>query len=460
MKIRNIIKSLLLSLVVVFAASCDKKLDVDPRQSIDADDALTTPADVEGAVVGCYAIMGRGALYGTSLLMDADLQASSGYCSWRGTFGDFLDVSLKTMTTVNSEASRVWINAYDAINMANTVIDALGVVTDPGQKDQFEGEALFVRGIMHFELVRFYAKPWGTTAANDHLGVVIKTTATKTEEQAFERIPRSTVSQVYAQVIADLTAASNKLPDDNGTRADRFVALAMLSRVYMMQGNYTNALQAANLVIASNKYAMNAGVAAVFDNKNTRESIWEIQQNDQNNAGNSNDGMATFYASLEGIGRADLRMNANFVNLYDPIDSRVSEWYYIGEGARPGAIYCAKWKSFSQNLPVIRIAEMYLTRAECNIRLGTTTGATPEEDLAQIVNPLRNKLASYVNPTLDDVLFERYLELAFEGVRIHDVKRLRLSNGAFAWNADKLVFPIPQSEVDATEGVIIQNLGY
>jgi hypothetical protein len=50
MKIRNIIKSLLLSLVVVFAASCDKKLDVDPRQSIDAADALTTPGDVEGAV--------------------------------------------------------------------------------------------------------------------------------------------------------------------------------------------------------------------------------------------------------------------------------------------------------------------------------------------------------------------------------------------------------------------------
>jgi hypothetical protein len=153
-------------------------------------------------------------------------------------------------------------------------------------------------------------------------------------------------------------------------------------------------------------------------------------------------------------------MNSNFVNLYDPIDSRVSEWYYIGEGARPGAIYCAKWKSFSQNLPVIRIAEMYLTRAECNIRLGIATGATPEEDLAQIVNPLRNKLASYVSPTLNDVLFERYLELAFEGVRIHDVKRLRLSNGAFAWNADKMVFPIPQSEVDATEGVIIQNAGY
>jgi tetratricopeptide (TPR) repeat protein len=467
MKKKHIIKVFAITAAIITFAACDKKLDVKPRQSIDAESALTTPADVEAAVVGCYSIMGGGALYGTSLMMDADLQASSGYCSWRGTFADFLDVALKTMTPLNSEAARIWTNGYQAINMANTVLENLSVVTDAGQKNKLEGEALFVRGLMHFSLVRFYGKPWGATVNNSHPGIVIKTAATKTEQQAFERIPRSTVAQVYAAVIADLTAAANKLPDDNGTRADRYTALAILARVYLQQGDYANALAAANAVIQSGKYSMNASVTAVFDNKNTRESIWEIQQNDQNNAGTSNDGMATFYASLPGIGRADLRMNNNFLNTYPAGDLRRSEWYYLGTGARPANPangifnnYCGKWKSFSQNLPIIRIAEMFLIRAECNIRLGSTVGATPAADLAQIRNPVRTNLPSFIAPTLNDVLQERIFELAFEGVRIHDIKRLKGTTGSLAWDNDFLVFPIPQREIDATEGIITQNPGY
>jgi hypothetical protein len=132
----------------------------------------------------------------------------------------------------------------------------------------------------------------------------------------------------------------------------------------------------------------------------------------------------------------------------------------VGTGSRPGNTYTSKWKSFSQNLPVIRIAEMYLIRAETNLRLGTTVGDTPANDLAKVRNPIRTNLAVIAAPTLADVLAERTLELAFEGLRIHDIKRLRLSVGALPWNDPKLVFPIPQREIDASEGVIVQNTGY
>jgi hypothetical protein len=214
-------------------------------------------------------------------------------------------------------------------------------------------------------------------------------------------------------------------------------------------------------VIESGYFKMNAAVTAVFSNKNTDESIWEIQQNEQNNAGTANNGMATFYASLPGIGRADVRVTASYVDdNYPAGDLRASEWYYIGTGARPGNLYSGKWKSFSQNLPVIRIAEMYLTRAEANFRLGSAVGATPAEDLAQIKNPVRTNTTVPPVITLDDILEERFIELAFEGQRIHDLRRLRLPTGSFAWNDDKLVFPIPQREVDATNGIIVQNPGY
>jgi hypothetical protein len=170
--------------------------------------------------------------------------------------------------------------------------------------------------------------------------------------------------------------------------------------------------------------------------------------------------MATFYASLPGIGRADVRVVPSFVSNYPAGDLRATEWYYIGTGARPGNTYSGKWKSFSMNIPVIRIAEMYLTRAEANIRLGSAVGATPGQDLAQVKNLVRTNSVAPLVPTLADVLNERFIELAFEGQRIHDLRRLRLSTGAFAWNADELVFPIPKREVDATGGVLIQNPGY
>jgi tetratricopeptide (TPR) repeat protein len=468
MKLNNKILGLVAGLSLLLTA-CEKQLEVNPQQSIDAETALQNDQDVNSAIVGCYSILAGGNLYGTNLLMHPELLAadpSSGstspqrYATWSGTFSGPRQVYNKSMTRENGEASRLWTAAYSAINNANNVLEALDKVNDADLRTQLEGEALFIRGIMHFELVRFFAKQWGATAGNTQLGVVIKTKATKDEVAAFDKAPRSTVADVYAQVINDLTAAIEKLPEINDVRATKYTALAFLSRVYLQQGNYNDALTAANEVIESGYFKMNASVAAVFSNKNTAESVWEIQQNEQNNAGTSNDGMATFFASLPGIGRADFRIPAQFPMVFPAGDLRQVEWYYVGTGARPGNVYCAKWKSFSQNLPIIRIAEMYLVRAECNIRLGLEIGATPAEDLAQVRNTVRTNSIAPASPTLDDILNERFLELAHEGHRIHDIRRLKLNAGQYTWDADELVFPIPQRDVDATEGIIEQNPGY
>ncbi len=442
-----------------YLTSCNKVLDVAPLQSIDAETAIETDEDVNAAVVGCYSILGGGQLYGTNLFLLPDLLASESYCTWRGTFQGQRQVASKTMTADNSESARTWVAGYRAINNANLVLANLDKVSDPGLKAQYEGEALFVRGILHFELVRLYAKPWGATTDNSHIGVVIKTTPTTTEAQASQSTPRTSVANVYTQVIDDLENAAALLPEDNGTRASRYTALAFLSRVYLQQNEYAKARDAASEVIESGYYALNASVSAAFSNKNTKESIWEIQQNDQNNAGQSNDGMATFYANLIGIGRADVRISSAFLANYPSGDLRRSEWYYLGE-TRTTSNFCGKWKAFAQNLPVVRIAEMYLTRAECNLRLSTSIGDSPDNDMAEVRNSIRTNSAFSASVTLADVLKEREIELAFEGVRIHDFKRLKKSTGAFAWDDAKLVMPIPRREVDATGGIIEQNSGY
>lgn len=458
MTLKYSIQTFILSSFIIAIQSCDKQLDVEPQESIDASTALTTASDVDAAVIGAYSVLAEGSLYGTNFFMLADLQASEGYAIWGGTFQGQRQVASKTMTRDNAEAERTWNNAYEAINTANIVLNAVNVVTDADLKNQYEGEALFIRGILHFELVRYYAKPWGATANNDHPGIVIRTEAFLTEAPASAR---SSVKEVYDQVIADLTAAADKLPESNGSRADRYTALAFLARVYLQQSNYTSARDAVTTIIESGNYSMNNNILQAFTEDNTEESIWEIEQDVQNNAGDSNDGLATFYADLPGIGRADVRIEEDFVNSYEPDDLRKELWYYNNGDEDNPVLFTAKWSSAYQNLPVVRLAEMYLIRAECNLRLGgAVIGDTPENDLAQVRNRERVNLKPIVNPTIADVMTERLHELAFEGVRIHDIKRLQGSTGDFAWNSDLLVFPIPAQEVFASGGVIAQNPGY
>ena len=436
-------------------------MDVEPKQSIDAATALQNDQDVNSLVIGGYSRMGSPNLYGTNLLLIPDLLGSEDVCRWRGTFSSPKSIANKSMDRNNADADLTWETAYDAINIANTAIGALGVVNNADLKKQLEGEALFMRAAMHFELVRLFALPWGATADNSHLGVVIKLMPTKSEADAGISYPRNSVKEVYAQIIIDLNNAVNLLPEENSKRVNKYTALAFLSRVYLQQQNYAGARDAANKVIESGLFALNASVNAVFTNKDTKESIWEIQQNEQNNAGTANNGMATFYASLPGIGRADVRIYDDFVADYYPTDDlRQTQWYYEGTGARAGFTYCAKWTSFSQNIPVVRLAEMYLTRAEGNLVMGTTVGDTPGADMAMVKNTLRTNSTAPANPTLTEVRDERFIELAFEGQRIHDLRRLRLPTGSYPWNSPKLVMPIPQREVDATKGILVQNPGY
>lgn len=452
---------LFISTLFLLLGSCVDQLDIEPKQSIDAASALETAEDVESAIVGAYGVMHGGQLYGTNLNLVSELLGSADYCQWRGTFQSYRQIMNKAMTIENPEASRTWIAGYRAINIANNVLENLGKVEDADLKNQLEGEAKFIRGIMLFELVRLYGAPWDPAGSNSGLGVVISTIAVDSESEASVKGKRATVAQTYAQILSDLTAAEPKLPSSySGTskfRATSHAAKAYLSRVYLQQGNYAKALEKANEVITGKAFTLNAAIASTFSNKFTGEVIYELYNNDQNNAGTANDGLTTFYASMPGIGRSDVRVLAPFADKYGPTDERLTQLIYIGNGLRPGSRQCGKWVAFGQNIPVIRLSEMYLTRAECNFRLGSQIGATPLADVNTVRARARATLLAAVN--LNDITTERSLELCFEGLRIHDIKRLKQSTGTFAWDSPKLVFPIPEREIRANTE-LIQNPGY
>lgn len=480
--------AIFLLVMTMFTTSCD--LMVDPEQSIDASEALSTSQNVESATIGMYAILGRGSLYGTNLLLLPELIGAETNVQWRGTFQSFRQVNNKNMDAQNVEASRTWIAAYQAINLANNIIHALDVV-DEELKDQIEGEALFVRGILHFELVRMYGRPYNDGDPTSNLGVPIKLSPSLNEQQAGELVGRESVDDVYEQVINDLTSARDLLPEENRGRATTWAASAFLARVYLQKGDFPNALAEANRVIESGYFNLNPTVTSAFLNDNTAESIFEIQANDQNNAGSENDGMSTFYASLEGIGRGDVQVLSFYsddpedyifldrvttYDLYEDDDTRKTALVYVGVGRRPGRLYSGKWTAPGQNLPIIRLAEMYLIRAEANLELGSAVGADPYDDVDLIRQ--RAGASSLDVVDLDAVYLERRLELAFEGHRGHDIKRLEMDlegwtfddetntyvldpENIIPWNDDMLQFPIPQRETDANSLLNEQqNPGY
>ncbi|RZL62362.1 MAG: RagB/SusD family nutrient uptake outer membrane protein [Pedobacter sp.] len=445
-------------LLVLSLSSCKKQLEIDPKQQIDANIALNTTADVENALTGAYTFLATGDLYGTNLVFVPDLYASDNYLTWRGSFTSYRNISSKALVANNVEATRTWVTSYAAINTANIVLSSLGVVSNTDARNVIEGKALFIRGILHFELVRLYALPFDAAGANTNLGVPIITKAVKSIDNISNNVKRNSVIEVYTAVENDLSNAITKLSSVN----DQYAAKAFLARVYLQEGKYALARDLANDIITNSPYRLiTNSLEAPFRTKNSSEGIFEIKQNEQSNAGTSNDGLATFYASYQNstggdVGRADALVNTTFYNSFETGDKRQTELIYDGTGARTG-FFSKKWYSYFDNIPVCRITEQYLIRAECNFRLGTSIGATPAAD----INTLRTRAGlGSIAPTLALILNEREKELAFEGFRMHDYKRTKRSIGTFAYNDPKLVFPIPDREINASGNTLVQNPGY
>ena len=453
MKINNkLIFAVAFSLMLT---SCADKLDVNPVDDVDAVSAVKTSSDVEALLTGAYDSMTDADILGGNLQRDAELLADNGDIEWQGTFVAPGEIFSKSLLKDNGQALTTWLDTYRTINIANNVLANLAVV-DAAKKSRIEGEAKVIRAWMHFELVRQYAKTYldGTPASN--LGVPILTAPTASISEA-SFVKRNTVAEVYQAVIADLTSAESLLPAKNSFFADKYTAAALLSRVYLMQGNYEGARQAAHRVIASGNYTLNASFYDAFNNaNNTTEDIFAAQATDQDYVNSYN----TFFGSTSQGGRGDIIINDQHLNSYDVSDDRGNFFYESGD------IYTAKWAVQVANIPLIRLSEMYLTRAEGNLRAGgTPIGTTPLAD----INKLRDRVGAKLYTTVDlaTILKERRLELAFEGHWIHDIKRNRQSivkktgTGTQTWtfNSPKLVFPIPLREIDANKN-LVQNEGY
>jgi|APDOM4702015191_1054821.scaffolds.fasta_scaffold12412_2 tetratricopeptide (TPR) repeat protein len=446
---RSIISLLIFSILI---ASCSKKLDLLPQQSLAEEVALNSDANIKKVLNGAYDAVSDGDLYGGNVLLYSELLGANDEIRWEGTFNQPREIWLKAMITTNSFIRDTWLEAYDVINISNNILSAINVVNTADQ-NRVKGEALFLRGAMYFELVKLYAKPYSAGSVTSNKGLPIVLTPTRGIDEA-SYVPRSTVEQTYTQILADLTEAENLLPNTNSVFANKAVAAGMLSRVYLQMEKFPEARDAANRAITVATGAgktLTSTYAAAFNNTaNSSEDLFDMQISSQDGTNNMH-----LYWSIPAFGGrdGDVSINSSHLALYSPLDARLA-MFYSGTGeTRSG-----KWKLQYRMLPLMRLAELYLTRAEANFRAGTSVGATPLQD----VNRTRQRagLLPLITVTLVDILYERKLELAHEGHTIHDLKRLRLPSDGFAYTDNKLVLPIPQREVDASRNVIAQNDGY
>lgn len=445
------LSNIIIACILLTGTACQKHLDINPTQSIDEQNALQTSSGVLTALNGAYSNLGNTALYGGDIFLYSDLLGDAGEIRWNGTFQGLTQIYNKAIPKNNAFVATTWLQGYRVINDVNNVLSALSVV-DAAVKDRVEGEAKFIRGSVYFDLVRLYAKAWNDGNPATNLGIPIVLTPTR-GISAENKVARNKVSEVYAQVIKDLMEAEAKLPVTNGFYATKNAAAAMLARVYLQKADYTEAASAANRVISSGKYTLTATFAGAFPASssaqvpNTTEDVFAIQVT-------TTQGSNDFYTFYSPSSRGDIDIKPAHLALYETGDARKA--FFTTSG---GSVYTLKHNSRYANIRIIRLAEMYLIRAESNFRMSTSVGDTPLNDVNKIRNRAGLPSLTALQLDLNAILKERKLELAFEGQTLHDVKRLQGNVGTLPWNSPKLVFPIPERETIANPN-LVQNEGY
>ncbi len=445
-------------LIILVAASvftfigCSKKLDIQPTQSVDEETVFTTSANIKAALTGAYDILSSGELLGGDLQIYSELLGAGGEITWVGTYQQPREIFRKTILTNNAFTRDTYTEGYRLINVCNNILAAIDVVNE-SDREEIKGQALLMRGMAYFEMVKLFSKPYSAGSAGTNLGLQIVTAPTlKGEVAEANKVRRSSVEQTYQQILLDLKTAKPLLADDYGVYLGTYAASAVLSRVYLQMGDYPNAALEASAVIEKSGASLQGTYSSEFNNTApSREDIFVLPVTAQDG---DNDLHVYWSISDYGARDGDIEINLSHINLYPANDARKAMFYIDDQD-----IYrSGKWKLQYRYIPVIRLAEMYLTRAEANFRMGTSVGDIPGNDLNNVI-----RKRAGVSPTtvsLANILLERHLELAHEGQRIHDIKRLKQSVDGFAFDDNKLVLPIPSREVNAGAGVLEQNPGY
>lgn len=458
-----------------FLSSCEDSLELQPQQSLSTDLAFVDRRSAEGSLIGVYSAVQDLEVLGAIPQSIADYQSDN--VEFIGSFPTFQEIFQYTTLSDNSSISGMWRDNYVAILSANAVIKNVPGVEDvtftAAEKAQFVAEAQFLRAIVYFQLVNNFAQPINIGGASA-LGVPL---VLEPFEGEVEFPVRATVGEVHLQIKADLEAAAAVLPavypasaELTRGRATSGAARGMLARLHLYRGEYSEAASFANQVISSSTYALAPDYG--FYNGATSEDVFTIIMTAIDNSRTGSGGWASYYSPAEDGARGDCPLSADLITAFqEEVGDKRFEMTKIGDN---GLTYTTKFPDAvnnTDNSPVMRVTEMYLTAAEALAEQSGVTAAA-----INLMNPLRLRagLPAWTISTFDSkeafvsaILKERRKELAFEGHRRMDLLRKGLAlrpagDAQFAFAAagqPKTILPIPQREVDLNTN-LQQNQGY
>ncbi|QLL59819.1 RagB/SusD family nutrient uptake outer membrane protein [Empedobacter falsenii] len=394
-------------------------------------------------------------LYGSNVTMGFYADEFDYYGSSISPINDYMEHRVLATSTINKT---FWTTSYQLIYMCNLALDRLkGSKKLPvSTKNQLEGEALFVRALVHFYLTNYYGD------------IPYVTTSNYAENQL---VSKQKHEQVYQLVKDDLMHAQELLPKDYPTseriRANYFTATALRARVALYQEKWKEAEEQATSIIASNAvYVMENDASKTFL-KDSKETILQLKT--------KKSGDRTYEAIVfvfETGPPVTMALSQRLVNDFEPNDERKQNW--IKKVTTNGnSWYCPyKYKQYKVGTTsteysiLFRLAEQYLIRAEARLNQGNIVGA--KEDL----NVIRQRagLTPFTSNTLTDlsaaILKERRLELFSEqGHRWFDLKRLHLAETVLkpikmGWKSTDVLFPLPEDELLMNPNLLPQNEGY
>ncbi len=473
-------KNIWILAVGLVLGSCSKVNEQNPYVNVDPADVFKTPARVELAAIGMYDALQNAEFLGGRVLIYADQRGNdANIASFFGNTGSF------TLLSGDAIPLNCWTGGYRTIFETNFFTKKLKQnesVVGSTKALQYYAEAKFIRALCYFYLVNLYAQPYSFTADASHAGVPLILDAVTDGQGALSsanNVKRNTVKEVYDQMIADLTDASNNLPItyndiyQDRARATKAAADGLLARVYLYKGDWANANARADAVIASPRnFSLSAEPIDVFkfDNQTSpsmNEKIFSVAMNTADNP-NTNNAIGQHYSPN---GRGDISINPAYFNIpnFGATDKRKIAPMIRVVG---GASWTGKYfnNTYENWVPILRLAEIKLIKAEALARMSTIVDPVAYNQLLDI--RVRSNASTLVPPTtkqglIDLIMNERRIELAFEGQGLFDFLRTGRDVPARlpvqpiqTWGSNFVVFPIPFVDWQRSGGVLVQNPGY
>lgn len=483
--------NLLIICLAILATSCSEDfIELAPISEQSIDNFFKSAEDIEQAVLGTYdALQSDGQYGGISgfnhfMEVTADNSFNPNTLQTGGSRAAFDNFSLDP---TNLWLNNTWIDCYTGINRCNTILNRIDPINmDANTKAIRIGEVKFIRALTYFNLVRI----WGDVP------LIIEE-----RENVFDAFQdtRTPASEVYQQIIQDLTDAIDALPIKGQTakgRATKGAAQALLGKVYLTLKQWNDAVNLLDQVVNSPaKYTLEPKYANIFSpsNENGIESIFEVEflagsngeGNVIDNPDSQSDGNNKPAPNYFALVSEHLKNNPNDVRPDVTIDTIAISGTTVNAFSRKflGSAFVGSDGTYGFNIIVLRYADVLLMLSEALNEQGYTANGRAFD----LLNQVRRRAGAndYTATDLpnqqsfrDAIAKERRLELAFENHRWFDLVRTNkaievlnaANSGGSAPNAAsalgftlqpfQLLFPIPQAQIDASARKITQNTGY